>query len=39
MIDQPVTYGAVIRAFLPGLARRGRAAPHFAVWALSAPPR
>ena len=39
MIDQPVTYGALIGAFLPGLARQGKAAPHFAVWAVSASPR
>jgi hypothetical protein len=26
MIDRPVTYGALIRAFVSGLARQGRAA-------------
>ena len=39
MIDRPVTYDALIRAFLPGLAQQGKAAPHFAVCAVSVPPR
>ena len=41
MVDRPVTYGALIRAFLPGLARliAGKRAPPIAGLAVAVPPR
>jgi hypothetical protein len=35
MIDRPETYGALNRAFVPGRARHGKAAPRIAVLAVS----